>query len=369
MKVVVAFHEPVLGGATLSVLRALPGLEERGWSFACWAPAPSPLHDELQQRGLPAGGAPRHIDYSLRALRLPPGPARRLASVPPYLRAFRRFLEQHRPALVHANSILTLPEALVAKRAGYRALLHVHEMVPQDRRGRLLRAVAWRQLDGVVAVSRSCARLMQRDRAVPQIVYEAAPPADGRAEIRERPRPFRIGTVGVVGRRKGTDLFIEAAATVMRRTENVAFEIVGGATDPLDQRWADEQLARAQALGIVHRHRAHVPERLGEWDAFVLPSRADPFPISMLEAMTFGLPVIGTEVDGIAEQLADGAGILVRPEDPLALADAMLSLLTREPAERQALSDAGRARAKSFGLKRQIAGLDQAYRAGLEAAQ
>ena len=43
-------------------------------------------------------------------------------------------------------------------------------------------------------------------------------------------------------------------------------------------------------------------ERLARWDAFVLPSRSDPFPISMLEAMASGLPVVGTRRDGIAEQ-------------------------------------------------------------------
>ena len=62
-------------------------------------------------------------------------------------------------------------------------------------------------------------------------------------------------------------------------------------------------LARAAALGVHHLPRADVANAIGEWDLFVLASRQDPFPISILEAMASGRPIIGSRVDGIAEQV------------------------------------------------------------------
>ena len=68
------FHEPILGGATLSVLRLIPRLEGRGWRFSFWVPAGSALEEALRDRGFEVAGGDRTVSYSLRALRLPPGP-------------------------------------------------------------------------------------------------------------------------------------------------------------------------------------------------------------------------------------------------------------------------------------------------------
>ncbi len=211
-RVAVAFHEVILGGATRSVLRIVPLLEERGWSFSFWAPKPSELYDHLVEGGWDVDGAPRCIEYSLRTWRLPPGPARRLIAAPGYLRRYRRFLQTRRPALVHANSILSLAEALVASRSGLPTLLHAHEMLPPDLRGRMLRRAAWRNLDQIVAVSEtSGARLDWRGRR-PRIVHEATPipeprrdprqptPVHGRDRCRrlqaQGQRPLRRGSAG-----------------------------------------------------------------------------------------------------------------------------------------------------------------------------
>ena len=180
-----------------------------------------------------------------------------------------------------------------------------------------------------------------------------------RAAIRDAPRPFTVGTVAVVSpaqgqrpvRRRG-----RPAARARRRA-------------PSASRWSAPPTTRSSASGPHEvlarardgRHPPHPPragvfERLAQWDAFVLPSRADPFPISMLEAMASGLPVVGTRRDGIVEQIADGTGLLIEPEDPRALADAIAWCAAQPAATRERMGTAARDRVDAaFTLAHQAA--------------
>jgi glycosyltransferase involved in cell wall biosynthesis len=66
-------------------------------------------------------------------------------------------------------------------------------------------------------------------------------------------------------------------------------------------------------------------------------------PVALMEAMACGIPVIGTQTGGIPELLRDGAGLVVPPNDPEALAEALRSLAGR-PALRRELGAEGRKR-------------------------
>jgi len=93
-----------------------------------------------------------------------------------------------------------------------------------------------------------------------------------------------------------------------------------------------------------------------------LPSRQDPFPIAMLEAMAHGLPVVGTRIDGIAEQIAPTCGVLMPPESPVALADAIVALARQSVTDRAAMGAAARKRvADCFSIDRQAMQLAEAY--------
>jgi colanic acid/amylovoran biosynthesis glycosyltransferase len=75
----------------------------------------------------------------------------------------------------------------------------------------------------------------------------------------------------------------------------------------------------------------------------VLPSLHEGIPVSLIEAMAYGVPVISTVAGGTPELLERGAGLLVPPEDPLALADA-IERLVRDPELRKQLGETGRRR-------------------------
>ena len=88
------------------------------------------------------------------------------------------------------------------------------------------------------------------------------------------------------------------------------------------ERRALEQLARAHGVeATFHGHVADAVDRLGTLDVFVLPSRAENFPIALLEAMSWALPSVATTVGGIPEMIEAGeSGLLVPPDDVDALA-------------------------------------------------
>jgi glycosyltransferase involved in cell wall biosynthesis len=100
------------------------------------------------------------------------------------------------------------------------------------------------------------------------------------------------------------------------------------------------QLSHAELLGRLAG---------GSWDTVVMPSGETPsgekegIPVSLLEAMSYGVAVLGTNVGGMAELLGDGSGLIVQPADPSALADA-LQTLASDPELRAEVGARGRAR-------------------------
>jgi glycosyltransferase involved in cell wall biosynthesis len=98
---------------------------------------------------------------------------------------------------------------------------------------------------------------------------------------------------------------------------------------------------RVKLLG----YRNDVRDLLAAADIFVLPSKAEPFGMSAVEAMMSGLPVIGTLGPGLGTIVDSGVtGILVPPDDELALAEA-IEKLAADSAQRNSLGKAGRERA------------------------
>jgi glycosyltransferase involved in cell wall biosynthesis len=361
--VAVVLHEPLLGGATTSLLRVLPELERRGWRFSFWVPGRGAAETELRRRGYEVASAERLLRFSLPSLRQPPGPARRLAGLPAYLRGFRSWVSGQEATLVHANTLLALPEVAVLPRRGPPLVLHTHEMLPEGPKGRL---AAWlaRRADVIVAVSGAVASGLERRGLTAEVVHNGVELPAGRPADRSNGR-LVVGTLATVCRRKGSDLFLAASRLVRDGLGEVEFRMVGDLVVGGERPWAERVVADARGQGIVHRSGIDPYEELAEWDVFVLPSRMDPCPLAVLEAMASSLPVVASRVGGIPEEVGDDAGLLVEPEDVEGIAAAVLRLAS-EPDLRASLGAAARRRVERlFTLERQAEGIDAAYRAAL----
>jgi glycosyltransferase involved in cell wall biosynthesis len=198
----------------------------------------------------------------------------------------------------------------------------------------------------VVAPSRAMARFLADNGLPAERIHVVQNGIDLRPRGSPRPTrtdgPLVLGTGASLEYQKGIDILLAACA---RLDGKPRIEIFG------DGSWRGRLEAQAAELDLDARFAGHVDdlrERIHELDIFVLPSRAENFPLAALEAMAATLPVVATRVGGVPELVVDGeTGILVEPDDPPALAAAIAGLAS-DPARRAALGDAGRRRASAM---------------------
>lgn len=166
---------------------------------------------------------------------------------------------------------------------------------------------------------------------------------------------------------KGVDLLVTAWKEVVRAVPAAHLLIAGNGP----MRGAIEESTRAAGLGTsVHflGFHPHVEQVLQAGDLAVIPSRAEGFSLTALEAMATGLPVVAFGVGGLAEVVRDGrSGVLVAAGNTDGLAAAMVALL-RDPERRRAFSEAGAALASAYGLPASVAQLKKEYEWAIQTA-
>lgn len=170
-----------------------------------------------------------------------------------------------------------------------------------------------------------------------------------------------IGSVGRLDGVKGYETLLDALASLT----DAHLLLVGDGPE----RAALED--RARRIGISDRLSitgwvAEPRALLSSLDVFVLPSRLESFPLSIVEAMLAGLPVVATDVGSVAEAVVEGeTGLLVPPGDAVALAAAIRSLAD-DPELRIRLGRNGRMRALELFTATSMAhAFDSAYREAL----
>ncbi|MEJ7770693.1 MAG: glycosyltransferase family 4 protein [Geodermatophilaceae bacterium] len=311
-------HSSASSGAERVLLRTLVAAQERGWRVHCLAP-PGQLHQELAEAGIPAGVVPD--------LKLPAGPrplalarlATRWARAAPTLRAAAANHD-----VVLANGLLALPPLRLAKVAAPVCWL-VHDVILRRDWAALLRWCA-PAVTQAIAVSAASAEPV-RARGIPTVIVRNGVPWPVTPAGNPAFPPV-IGNAAMLTSWKGQDVLLEAISTLRR---DAVVELMGGQF-PKDDPYIRRLRERAEQPDLAGRvrflgHRADPLERMRSWSVAV-SSSVDPeaAPLSVLEAMSIGVPVVATAHGGTVEVLGD-SGLLVVPRDSVALAAAIESLL------------------------------------------
>jgi glycosyltransferase involved in cell wall biosynthesis len=332
------------GGAEQGLLTLLGGLDRERWEPVLFHHAHSGIAPLLE----------RTRRLGIRTREVPTEPQSHDWR---WLRFFGRMIRSERPAVFHAHLVWPLACTYgLAAAALFRvpAVVATQQLfapveTPRDRRLQKLISMG---IDRYIAVSDNLARelrplVFRPERVV--VIHNSVATARFRcapsAALRESLTTIGLPLVLTLSRldpQKGLPFLLEAAKMV----PDAVFAVAGAGRD----RAALEDQARSLGLNgrlLFLGHRDDIPDLLAVCDLFVLPSLFEGLPISVLEAMAAGKPVVATRIGGTDETVEEGrTGFLVPARDPAALASAIRRVLA-DPPEARRMGEAGRARALS----------------------
>lgn len=314
-----------------------------------------PLEQEVQERGLRS-----RVLSGARVSRI-------LCAV--------QYFRSEQPNIVHVHNATSLQYGVLSRFVS-RARVVVTLHGDLDTQARLGTALEWWLTSASVAVSAAAARSLRLPRSASPltVVHNGVAVPAQRGVARQQTR----NTLGVDGQfvgiivaridgRKGHRTLLQSLRLLLDSgRDSVHVLVVGDGSE----RSAMERLAETLGLGRDHVSflglRADIDDLLDAADVFLLPSDTEGLPLSILEAMVHGLPIVASRVGGIPEIVNhEREGLLVPPGDAAALA-AAIERLRSDDTLRLALGRSARLRAETeLSLAQTVRRYDDVYRAAL----
>jgi glycosyltransferase involved in cell wall biosynthesis len=294
-------------------------------------------------------------------------------------------LRRERIDLVHVHSPVPAVMTRLGRRiTGVRGIVYTEHNVP-SRYGivtRSLNAGTYRMNDAVIAVSQEVATQVQpyvrNGRPRLQAILNAVDVdmfADLQVSRDQVRREFGFPTdapivinVANLTTKKGHTHLLAAAKRVLERQPAVRFLCVG--QGPLaDELAAEAKRHRLNGQLVFAGFRPDATSLMAASDVFVLSSLHEGLPVSLLEAMALARPQVVTRVGGVPEVVVDGeTGMLVDPENPDALADSILGLLS-DPARAERMGEAARVHVRRrYGMGQMVKAVEAVYASVIESS-
>lgn len=350
VKILFYNHTGKVSGAERVLLTILTRLDRERFQPLLVCPADGPLKamaEDVNVRTLVS--EPLKARFTWRPERL----IQYLISLIQIVREARAAIRAERPDVVHANSIRA-GLVMTAATAGMRMpiIWHVHDLLPRHPLSSAIRLFAvLTNRNRIVAVSEAVARrfrgrvLQLFDRRVPVLTIHNGielqkfdPKRSRREQIRRSlgadANALLIAIVGQLTPRKGQLELVRAFAEISGDVSQARLLIIGDAIFNSDREYRDLIDRETQEFGLSDRvqflgAREDVAELLQAFDLSVVNSRAEPFGLTVVEAMASGTPVLATAVDGIQEIVAHGqTGWFVPPGAHDELVTALGTLLS-----------------------------------------
>ena len=284
-----------------------------------------------------------------------------------------------RPAIVHTHGYRAdLVDRAVAHGVGAAAVTTMHGFTGGSVRNRCYEALnrrMARRFDAVVAVSAPLARDLEasgvradRLHLVRNAWRRTAPPLErdaARQRLAVSPASFTIGWTGRLSHEKGLDVLIDALALVAAPAVQLA--VLGDGPE----RRALEHRASRGGVGARVRWHGFVPDAdalFTAFDLFVLSSRTEGTPMVLFEALASAVPIVATRVGGVPDILGGDTALLIDPDQPRALADAIDSVVRDPDAARRRANAARDIMNAGESLGAWVAAYSAAYDAALRVA-
>lgn len=357
-------------GAERSLAILAAGLAGKGWDVHLVVPGPWALAKDVDAAGVQVSTVPTRACWAVWYQRRWGGPlflARRgLALIAGGRQRLERELRRMAPDVVHVNCLPHLAGARAAQRLGLPVVWHLREILPPGPRRRWFARQLALCAQEIVAVSEAVGTWVREERLGDRlhvIPNGVRPPAPGpgrllsRAKLELPPDGVLVVWLGQLVPHKGADAFIAAARRALADEGSLRFALAGPGPDRyrLTLAQAIQSGAGAERIHLLPPQSSPGPLLEAADIVSLTTLTPDPLPRAVLEGMSWGRPVAAFASGGTGEMVIPGeTGLLTPIGDLDGLARCFVDL-ARDPARREAMGEAGAARAREwFSIERHV---------------